>query len=98
MNSTVSSKFTEAKQLAQQGIEQNLSPMQTRRPLPLLLSPSFFYGSQANPTLNNYPKMLVPSQKKTYTNGMEPWKTNEILLKTEDHLANLMNPYLVECN
>ena len=31
------------KQQARQGIEQILPPKQTRRPLPLLLSPSFFY-------------------------------------------------------
>ena len=43
MNLTVSSKSTKAKQLAPQGIEQNLPPKQMRRPLPLLLSPSFFY-------------------------------------------------------
>ena len=43
MNSTISSKLT-AKQLAQQGIEQNLPPKQTRRHLPCLLVPSFFYG------------------------------------------------------
>ena len=41
--STVSSKPTEAKQLARQGIEQNLPPKQMQQPLPLLLSPSFFY-------------------------------------------------------
>ena len=45
MNSTVYSKPTEAKRLAQQIIEQNLPPKQTRRPLSLLLSPSFFYAS-----------------------------------------------------
>ena len=45
MNSTVYSKPTEAKRLAQQRIEQNLPPKQTRRPLSLLLSPSFFYAS-----------------------------------------------------
>ena len=44
MNSTVSSKSTEAKQLAQQGIEQNLPPKQTRRPLPWLQFKSFFYA------------------------------------------------------
>ena len=38
---------TEAKQLAWQGIEQNLPPKQTRRPLSLLLSLSFFYGGTA---------------------------------------------------
>ena len=43
-NSTVSSKSTEAKQLARQGIEQNLPPKQTRRPLLLILSLSFFYA------------------------------------------------------
>ena len=37
-------KSTEAKQLAQQGIEQILPPKKVRRPLPLLLSPSFFYA------------------------------------------------------
>ena len=46
--STVSSKPTEAKQLARQGIEQNRPPKQTRRPLLLPLSPSFFFDS--NPT------------------------------------------------
>ena len=44
-NSTVSSKPTKAKQLARQGIEQNLLPRQMQRPLPCLLSPSFFYGN-----------------------------------------------------
>ena len=39
---TVSSKKTEAKQLARQETEQVLPPKQTRRPLPWLLSPSFF--------------------------------------------------------
>ena len=33
-----------AKQLARQGIEQILPPKQTRRPLPCLLIPSFFYA------------------------------------------------------
>ena len=37
-------KSTEAKQLAQQGIEQILPQKKVRRPLPLLLSPSFFYA------------------------------------------------------
>ena len=37
MNSIVSSKQTEAKQLARQGIEQILPPKPTRRPLPCLL-------------------------------------------------------------
>ena len=36
-------KLREAKQLAWQGIEQNLPPKQMQQPLPLLLSPSFFY-------------------------------------------------------
>ena len=44
MNSTVSFKSTKTKQLTQQGIELILSPKPTRRPLPCLLSPSFFYG------------------------------------------------------
>ena len=44
-NSFYFSKSTKAKQLARQGIEQILFPKQTRRPLPLLLSPSLFYGS-----------------------------------------------------
>ena len=44
-NSTVSFKPIEAKQLARQGIEQNLPPKQTRWPLPLLLSPSIIYGT-----------------------------------------------------
>ena len=43
-----------AKQLARQGIEQNLSPKQKRRPLPLLLSPSFFYGVKMC-SLQKYP-------------------------------------------
>ena len=43
MNPTVSSNSTEAKQLERQGIEQILPPKQTRRPLPCLLIPSFFY-------------------------------------------------------
>ena len=47
-NSTYSSKKTQAKQLARQGIEQILPPKQTRRPLPCLLSPSFFYGSRVH--------------------------------------------------
>ena len=42
MNLTFSPKLTKAKQLARQGIEQHLPPKQTERPLPLLLSPSFF--------------------------------------------------------
>ena len=42
-NSSYSTKWTEAKQLAGKGIEQNLPPKRTRRPLSLLLSPSFFY-------------------------------------------------------
>ena len=44
LNSSYSSKSTEAKQLARQGIERNLPPKQTQRPLLLLLSPSFFYS------------------------------------------------------
>ena len=44
MNSTVSSKPTEAKQLARLGIEHIKPPKQTQQPLPLLLSPSFFYS------------------------------------------------------
>ena len=42
--SSVSFKTTEAKQLARQGIEHILPPKQTRRLLPCLLIPSFFYG------------------------------------------------------
>ena len=44
LNSTISSKSTEAKQLTRQKIEHILPAKQTRLPLPLLLSPSFFYG------------------------------------------------------
>ena len=44
LNLYYSSKLTEAKQLAWQGSEQNLSPKQIRRPLLLLPYPSFFYG------------------------------------------------------
>ena len=43
--STFSFKSTEAKQIAGQGIEYILSPKQTRRPLPFLLSPSIFFMS-----------------------------------------------------
>ena len=43
LNSSFSSKQTEAKQIAWQEIEQILPTKPTRRPLPLLLSPSFFY-------------------------------------------------------
>ena len=42
LNPSFSSKTTEAKQIAWQGIKKILSPIQTRRHLPLLLSPSFF--------------------------------------------------------
>ena len=41
---SISSKSAEAKQLAWQEIEQFVPPKQTRRPLHLLLSPSFFYA------------------------------------------------------
>ena len=51
LNSSYSSKSTEAKQLARLRIEQNLPPKQMRRPLSLLLSPSFFYAVQY--TLNS---------------------------------------------
>ena len=44
LNSSYSSKKTKAKQLAQQEIEQIPPPNQTRRPLPWLLSPTFFYA------------------------------------------------------
>ena len=44
MNSTFSSKSTETKQLARQGIEAVLPPKQTGRPLPLLLSHSYAVG------------------------------------------------------
>ena len=40
---TVSFKSYETRQLARQRIERILPPKPTRRPLPLLLSPSFFY-------------------------------------------------------
>ena len=43
MSLTFSSKSTEAKQLAWQGIEKILPPKQTPRPLPLLPSQSFVY-------------------------------------------------------
>ena len=43
LNSTVSFKTTETKQLARQGIEQILPSKQTRRPLPCLLFQSVFY-------------------------------------------------------
>ena len=52
LNSSYSSKSTEAKQLARQGIEQNLPPEQTRRHLPLLLSPSFFYNGNSQKLTN----------------------------------------------
>ena len=45
LNSTVSSKKINAKQLARQGIKQVMPPKQTRRPLPCLLFPSFFYAA-----------------------------------------------------
>ena len=45
LNSSYSSKSTKAKKIAWQGIEQNLPLKQTQRPLPLLLSPSFFYAT-----------------------------------------------------
>ena len=45
MNLTFSFKETKAKQLAQEGIEQILSPKQKRRPLPYLLILSFCYGN-----------------------------------------------------
>ena len=44
LNTSYFSKSTEAKQLAWQGIEQVLSPKQTRRPLPCLLIIFFFYA------------------------------------------------------
>ena len=44
LKSSDSSKSTDAKQLARHGVEQNLPLKQKQRPLPLLLSPSFFYG------------------------------------------------------
>ena len=46
MNSSYSSIRPSAKQLARQGIESILSPKQKRRPLPSLLSLSFFYVVQ----------------------------------------------------
>ena len=46
MNSTVSFKSTETKQLARQEIEHNLTPKQTLRPFSLLLFPSSSYGEQ----------------------------------------------------
>ena len=42
LDSSYSSKSTKAKRQARQGIEQILPPKQTRRPLHLLFSPSFF--------------------------------------------------------
>ena len=48
MNSSYSSKSSQAKQLVQQGIEQILPPKQKRRPLPFLLSLSFFYGTRTH--------------------------------------------------
>ena len=47
LNSTVSFKSTETKQLARQGIEKILPPKPTRRPLPSLLFPSFFYACES---------------------------------------------------
>ena len=47
MNSTVSFKSTQTKQLTRQGIEPILPLKQTRRSLPCLLLPSFFYGYTA---------------------------------------------------
>ena len=44
LNSSFSFKSTESKQLTRQGIEHILPPKQTRRLLPCLLIPSFFYG------------------------------------------------------
>ena len=48
-NSSYSTKSTEAKQLAGKGIEQNLPPKRTRRPLSLLLSPSSMFIFQSYP-------------------------------------------------
>ena len=42
MNSSFSSKSTEANQLARQGIDLNSVPQTDPLPLPLILSPSFF--------------------------------------------------------
>ena len=53
MDSIVSSKSTEAKQLARQGMEQNLPPKQTRPPLPLLLSPILLLWSWHSRTANS---------------------------------------------
>ena len=53
LNSTVSFKSTETKQLARQRIEQILAPKPTRRPLPCLLFPSFFYAIQLQYTKLN---------------------------------------------
>ena len=57
-----SSKSTEAKQLSRQGIEQNLPPKQTRRPLPWLLSPSFsmINGHHEYPTAHSINIMFRP--------------------------------------
>ena len=46
ISSTFAFKSTKAKQRARQGIECILPPKQTWRPLPYLLSPSFFYCMQ----------------------------------------------------
>ena len=48
LNSPYSFKWTEAKQLAQQKIEQNLLLKQTQRPLPCLLILSFFCATGTN--------------------------------------------------
>ena len=48
-NSSYSTKSTEAKQLAGKGLEQNLPPKRTRRPLSLLLSPSSMFIFQSYP-------------------------------------------------
>ena len=48
LDSSYFSKTTQAKQLARLGFEQILPPKQTGRPLPSLLSPSFFYGGERN--------------------------------------------------
>ena len=44
MNSSVSFKLTETKQLARQGIKQIFTRKPTQQPLPCLLFPSFFYA------------------------------------------------------
>ena len=63
LNSSYFSKLTEAKQLAQQGIEQLLPPKQTRRPLPCLIILSSYETvlvlncPRMNHLVTNYPAL-----------------------------------------